>query len=89
MHSDRMRTNAISESMIQVLYCRAVSCCQMYCIGYSLFDNLVCITACLYMWVCCIALPCLFVCLFDLACFFLSSFSSLIKNMYCAVLFSL
>ena len=42
MHSDRMRTNAISESMIQVLYyCRAVSCCEMYCIGYSLFDNLV------------------------------------------------
>ena len=29
-------------------------------------------------WVCCVALPCLF----DLACFFLSSFSSLIKNMY-------
>ena len=28
---------------------------------------------------CCFAL---FVCLFDLACFFLSSFSSLIKNMY-------
>ena len=61
MHSDRMRTDAISQSMIQVLYCRAVSCCEMYCIGYSLFDNLVCITACLYMWVCCVALPCLFV----------------------------
>ena len=43
MHSDRMRTNAMSKSMIQVLYCRAVSCCEMYCIGYSLFDNLVCI----------------------------------------------
>ena len=42
MHSDRMRTNAISKSMIQVLYCRAVSCCEMYCIGCSLFDNLVC-----------------------------------------------
>ena len=50
IHSDRMRTDAISESMIQVLYCRAVSCCEMYCIGYSLFDNLVCITACLYMY---------------------------------------
>ena len=46
MHNDRMRTDAISESMIQVLYCRAVSCCEMYCIGDSLFDNLVCITAC-------------------------------------------
>ena len=45
MHSDRMRTDAISESMIQVLYCRAASCGEMYC---SLFDNLVCITACLY-----------------------------------------
>ena len=53
MHSDRMRTDAISESMIQVLYCRAVSCCEMYCIGYSLFDNLVCITACLYINVLC------------------------------------
>ena len=50
MHSDRMRTDAISESMIQVLYCCAVSCCEMYCIGYSLFDNVVCNTACLYMY---------------------------------------
>ena len=50
MHSVRMRTDAISESMIQVLYCRAVPCGEMYCIGYSLFDNLVCITACLYMY---------------------------------------
>ena len=53
MHSDRMRTDAISESMIQVLYFRAVSCCEMYCIGYSLFDNLVCNTACLYIHVLC------------------------------------
>ena len=53
MHSDRMRTDAISESMIQVLYCRAVSYCEMYCIGYSLFDNLVCNTACLYIHVLC------------------------------------
>ena len=51
IHSDRMRRDAISESMIQVLYCRAVSCCEMYCIGYSLFNNLVCITACLYITV--------------------------------------
>ena len=58
MHSDRMRTNAIYDISP---YCRAVSCCEMHCIGYSLFDNLVCITACLYMWVCCVALPCLFV----------------------------
>ena len=28
IYSDRMRTDAISESMIQVLYCRAVSCCE-------------------------------------------------------------
>ena len=40
MHSDRMSMDAISESMIQVLYCRAVSCCEMYCIGYSLFESL-------------------------------------------------
>ena len=33
-----------------------------------------------------LCLVCLFVCLFDLACFFLSSFSSLIKNMYSPVL---
>ena len=46
MHSDRMRTDAISESMIQVLYCRAVSCCEMYCIGYSLFDNLQLVCTC-------------------------------------------
>ena len=51
MYSDQMRADAISESMIQVLYCRAVSCCEMYCIEYSLFDNnLVCVTACLYMY---------------------------------------
>ena len=31
-------------------YCCAVSCGEMYCIGYSLFDNLVSITACLYMY---------------------------------------
>ena len=42
MHSDRMRTDPISE-FIQVLYCRAVSCGDMYCIGYSLFDNVVCV----------------------------------------------
>ena len=83
MHSDQMRTNAMSKSMIQVLYCRAVSCCEMYCIGYNLFYNLVCS---LFVYTCgCAVLLCL-VCLFD---FFLSSFSSLIKNMYCAVLFSL
>ena len=41
MHSDRMRTDAISESMIQVLYCCAVSCGVMYCIGYRLFDDVV------------------------------------------------
>ena len=39
MQSDRMRTDAISESIIQVLYCRAVSGGDMYRIGYSLFDN--------------------------------------------------
>ena len=56
MHSDRTRTDAISEFVIQVLYCRAVSCGDMYCIGYSLFDNVVCITwcvldtACLFMY---------------------------------------
>ena len=60
MHSDRMRTNAISESMIQVLYCRAVSCCEMYCIGYSLFDNLVCSLFVHVGVLCCFAL---FVCL--------------------------
>ena len=54
MHSNRMRTDAISESMIQVLYCRAVSCGVMYGIGYSLFDNnIVCITACLYIIILC------------------------------------
>ena len=53
MHSHQMRTDAISESMIQVLYCHAVSCGDMYCIGYSLFDNVVCITACLYMYTLC------------------------------------
>ena len=55
MHIDRIRTDAISKSMLQVLhvYCRAVPCGEMYCIGYSLFDNLVCITACLYMYCMC------------------------------------
>ena len=76
MHSDRMRTNAISKSMIQVLYCRAVSCCEMYCIGYSLFDNLVCS---LFVQrhvgvLCCFAL---FVCVTLLASFFLPSHLSL------------
>ena len=53
MHRDRMRTDAISESMIQVLYCRAVSCGEMYCIGYSLFDNLVFIYYSLFVHVLC------------------------------------
>ena len=44
------------------------------CIVHSYRDN-VC-----YMYMCAVLL-CL-VCLFNLACFFLSSFSSLIKNMY-------
>ena len=85
MHSDQMRTNAMSKSMIQVLYCRAVSCCEMYCIGYSLFDNLVCSLFVHVGVLCCFAL---FVCLTLLASFFLPSHLSL-KNMYCAVLFSL
>ena len=50
MHSDRITTDAISESMIQVLHCRAVSHGVMYCIGYSSFDNVVCITACFYTY---------------------------------------
>ena len=74
MHSDRMRTNAISKSMIQVLYCRAVSCCEMYCIGYSLFDNLVCSLFVHVGVLCCFAL---FVCLTLLASFFLPSHLSL------------
>ena len=74
IHSDRMRTDAISESMIQVLYCRAVSCCEMYCIGYSLFDNLVCILFVHVGVLCCFAL---FVCLTLLASFFLPSHLSL------------
>ena len=64
MHSDQMRTNAMSKSMIQVLYCRAVSCCEMYCIGYSLFDNLVCSLFVHVGVLCCFAL---FVCLTLLA----------------------
>ena len=74
IHSDRMRTDAISESMIQVLYCRAVSCCEMCCIGYSLFDNLVCSLFVHVGVLCCFAL---FVCLTLLASFFLPSHLSL------------
>ena len=46
MHSDQMRTDAIFESMIQVLYFSTVSGDDMYCIRYRLFDNAVCLTAC-------------------------------------------
>ena len=42
MHSDRMRTDAISESMIQVLYCCAV---QYSGAGYS--SRSVCLLVCL------------------------------------------
>ena len=56
------------------IHLHAVSCCEMYCIGDSLFDNLVCSLFVHVGVLCCFAL---FVCLTLLASFFLPSHLSL------------
>ena len=54
----------------------------VYFLHQSIYDLNMCVYTCTCTCILgCVVLLCL-VCLFDLACFFLSSFSSLIKNMY-------
>ena len=63
--------------LLVILLDHKTSFARCVCVLYSAFPAL-------YIYivhVVCAVLPCL-VCLFDLACFFLSSFSSLIQNMY-------